>query len=61
MNFLSCFLKDEKAAVTVDWVVLTAALVGMGIAVLTVVETGLSASATTISTSISSVSNSALS
>ena len=35
------FFADEDGAVTVDWVVLTAALVGLGIAVLAAVETGL--------------------
>jgi len=35
------FLADEDGAVTVDWVVLTAALVGLAIAVLAAVETGL--------------------
>jgi len=34
------FLKDEDGAVTVDWVVLTAAIVGMGIAVITTVSAG---------------------
>ena len=34
------FLHDETGAVTVDWVVLTAALVGLGLAVVTVVRTG---------------------
>ena len=40
MNFFNNFLKDESGAVTVDWVVLTAAIVGLGIAVLTSVGTG---------------------
>ncbi|WP_172296918.1 Flp family type IVb pilin [Pseudoruegeria sp. HB172150] len=31
------FERDDDGAVTVDWVVLTAAIVGLGIAVLTVV------------------------
>ncbi len=31
------FSRDEDGAVTVDWVVLTAAIVGLGIAVLTTV------------------------
>jgi len=31
------FERDEDGAVTVDWVVLTAAIVGLGIAVLTTV------------------------
>ncbi len=32
------FKNDESGAVTVDWVVLTAALVGLGLAVITVVR-----------------------
>ena len=36
----NAFLKDESGAVTVDWVVLTAAIVGLGIAVLTSVGGG---------------------
>lgn len=35
------FLSDETGAVTVDWVVLTAAIVGIAIAVLTVVAGGI--------------------
>jgi len=38
---IKTFIADEDGAVTVDWVVLTAALVGLGIAVLAAVETGL--------------------
>ena len=34
------FAKDESGAVTVDWVVLTAAIVGLGIAVLATVSGG---------------------
>ena len=34
------FRKDEDGAVTVDWVVLTAAIVGLGIAVITTVANG---------------------
>ena len=36
-NFFKRFAQDESGAVTVDWVVLTAAIVGLGIAVLTTV------------------------
>ena len=32
MNFIKNFLKDEDGAVTVDWVVLTAAVVGLAVA-----------------------------
>lgn len=35
------FLSDESGAVTVDWVVLTAALVGLGLAVISVISSGL--------------------
>lgn len=37
---LANFIKAEDGAVTVDWVVLTAAIVGMGIAVITTVSKG---------------------
>ena len=37
---IKTFLNDESGAVTVDWVVLTAAIVGLGIAVLTSVGGG---------------------
>jgi Flp pilus assembly pilin Flp len=40
LNFIKNFRADEDGAVTVDWVVLTAAIVGLGIAVLTSVGTG---------------------
>ncbi len=40
MSFIKNFRADEDGAVTVDWVVLTAAIVGLGIAVLTVVGEG---------------------
>ena len=40
MKLFNNFLKDESGAVTVDWVVLTAAIVGLGIAVLTSVGGG---------------------
>ncbi len=39
-NFVKTFKRDEDGAVTVDWVVLTAAIVGLGIAVLTSVSGG---------------------
>ena len=35
MTKFSAFLKDEAGAVTVDWVVLTAAIVGLGLLVFT--------------------------
>jgi Flp pilus assembly pilin Flp len=38
MTKFSAFLKDEAGAVTVDWVVLTAAVVGLGLVVFTFVR-----------------------
>ena len=35
------FVNDEDGAVTVDWVVLTAAIVGLGLAVMAAVSNGL--------------------
>ena len=40
LNFFKNFRRDEDGAVTVDWVVLTAAIVGLGIAILTTVSGG---------------------
>ncbi len=40
MKLFKNFKNDEAGAVTVDWVVLTAAIVGLGIAVLATVSSG---------------------
>ncbi len=40
LNFIKSFRANEAGAVTVDWVVLTAAIVGLGAAVLTSVSNG---------------------
>ena len=39
MKFFNTFRKDEDGAVTVDWVVLTAAVVGLAIAAYSTIET----------------------
>lgn len=49
MKLFNKFFNDESGAVTVDWVVLTAAIVGLGIAVLTSVSGGTTTLANTIS------------
>ncbi|MBV7378982.1 Flp family type IVb pilin [Maritimibacter dapengensis] len=49
------FRADEDGAVTVDWVVLTAAIVGLGIAVLTSVSGGTTSLADKISSSLSAM------
>ena len=40
MNFIKKFRKDENGAVTVDWVVLTAAVVALAGAAYTSIESG---------------------
>lgn len=40
MKLINKFRKDENGAVTVDWVVLTAAVVGLAVAAYTSIETG---------------------
>lgn len=40
MKLFNAFLNDESGAVTVDWVVLTAAVVGLAVAAYSSIETG---------------------
>ncbi len=49
------FHRDEDGAVTVDWVVLTAAIVGLGIAILTTVQGGTQSLANKISSELSGI------
>jgi Flp pilus assembly pilin Flp len=60
MNFFKNFSKDEDGAVTVDWVVLTAAVVGLGIAGVATIQTGIGTAATTISGDIATNSDNTL-
>ena len=48
-NLIKNFASNESGAVTVDWVVLTAALVGLGLAVMAVVSGGVEDLSTEIS------------
>ncbi len=52
LNIFKTFHNDEDGAVTVDWVVLTAAIVGLGIAVVTTVAGGLRDAATTLTSDL---------
>ncbi len=52
VNLIKTFSRDEDGAVTVDWVVLTAAIVGLGIAVLTSVSGGTTSLADKISSEL---------
>jgi Flp pilus assembly pilin Flp len=49
MKFIANFRKDEDGAVTVDWVVLTAAVVGLAVAAYSTIETGATALTTNTS------------
>jgi len=51
-KFLNAFVKDEDGAVTVDWVVLTAAIVGIALAIIAVIRTSLNTAASDIATAI---------
>ena len=42
MKLFTEFLKDESGAVTVEWVVLTAAVVGLGLVVFTFIQPAVS-------------------
>jgi hypothetical protein len=54
-DFIKTFARDEDGAVTVDWVVLTAAIVGLGIAVLAVVRPATEGVASGIATELDEV------
>lgn len=55
-SVIKTFLKADTGAVTVDWVVLCAAVVGLGVASVTAVRTGTSSLSSDISTSLSAAS-----
>ena len=59
-SLVSRFLTDDQAAVTVDWVVLTAGLVTIGIAVAAIIQASLESNASTMSTGIISAVSVAL-
>lgn len=53
MNFVKNFRNDEDGAVTVDWVVLTAAVVGLAIAAYGSIQSGASEMTSQTSTFLS--------
>ena len=56
-NLFKAFKKDESGAVTVDWVVLTAAIVGLGMVVMTTVGGGITGLGDAIVTDLGSRSS----
>jgi len=57
LNLFKAFKKDESGAVTVDWVVLTAAIVGLGMVVMTTVGGGITGLGDAIVTDLGSRSS----
>lgn len=55
-KLLNVFVKDEDGAVTVDWVVLTAAIVGIGLAVMLAISNALTSEAADIASAIDTLS-----
>ncbi|MDN5788489.1 Flp family type IVb pilin [Pseudorhodobacter sp.] len=53
MNAFQNFAKDESGAVTVDWVVLTAAIVGLGLVVMNTVGAGVTNLGNKVATDLS--------
>lgn len=51
-NTFKAFASDESGAVTVDWVVLTAAIVGLGLVVMTTVGGAVKDQAASIATAV---------
>jgi Flp pilus assembly pilin Flp len=52
LNLFASFKNDESGAVTVDWVVLTAAVVGLSLALMVAIRPALTGTAGNIATSI---------
>jgi len=57
LNFIKNFRNDEDGAVTVDWVVLTAAIVALGLLVGTTVKNAATSKATAISVEMAKTTN----
>ncbi|WP_039019981.1 Flp family type IVb pilin [Halocynthiibacter namhaensis] len=55
LNFIKNFANDESGAVTVDWVVLTAAIVGLGIVISQTVGTGANTAAANIAAELGKI------
>ena len=56
IKFMKKFAKEEDGAVTVDWVVLTAAVVGLGVAGVASVQGGINELSSTIETNLNNAS-----
>lgn len=59
LDIFKSFKNDESGAVTVDWVVLTAAIVGLGLLVITTVTPAIKDAAADINTDLRAASDAA--
>jgi Flp pilus assembly pilin Flp len=57
LNIFKAFKNDESGAVTVDWVVLTGAVVGLGIIIATTMGDAISTAATNVAADVITNSN----
>lgn len=57
LNFIKNLRNDEAGAVTVDWVVLTAAIVGIGVAAVAAVSGGVNNVGNSIQTKLNNAAN----
>ena len=56
LNIFKNFAKNEAGAVTVDWVVLTAAIVGLGLVVMNTITPGINGAANVIAADLAKAS-----
>jgi Flp pilus assembly pilin Flp len=56
-NLIKKFFNDEAGAVTVDWVVLTAAIAGLGMVVMSTVGNGIETLGDTVVTDLSTTAS----
>lgn len=54
LKFIKSFRANEEGAVTVDWVVLTAAIVGLAVAVIAMIAAGATDKSTSVGAFLSS-------
>jgi len=59
-NFILKIAKDERGAVAVDWIVLTAGIVGIGVTMASTLDAGLQSAAASIFESIANIADSAV-
>ena len=57
LNIFKHFAKDEDGAVTVDWVVLTAAIVFLGLIVMSTIQPAISGAAASIAVDLNNAAN----